>query len=495
MPRWIERSDKPLIPQSDQLAFLEARRLRVCYTCMGDDGQPFSFRGLPPNPTCPRCGNLGERLYDRLSIFAGRRYGKTRLGALAGTEEACMPETTGWACAPTNQKLHRYVIPAFQRLIPYDWVKEWSSEFNDLSLRNKSLIHFQTLENPDQGRGQGLHWLWIDEVSELTRDHWDVVSPSLGDEQGVAFVTTSPRGFNWAYEDFYLTATEGIPGFWACQARTIENPRFQSRAGRAFLERERRVKSDLIYRQEYEGEFVTFSGAVYGELIAPQILHTREEIKKILPEWPMISATRQAWIGLDTGADHPFGAVKLVATENGLVVVGEYLERDRPFAQHAEALKRLAAPHPVKWAINRNERQPMLELARPPYHITCQPADNDQLTGTERVKTWLHTRQLWFIEQQCQRTIKQMMSLRYAEPRKDGQHRDTTLVYKKDDELPDCIRYSLMCFPLLPQPVEVSQERNIDHFTPEQQASIQRLRRIDKIDKEHELTVASDFWL
>jgi len=107
------------------------------------------------------------------------------VGSIAGVEEAGFENTIGWACAPTNPKLHRYVIPAFQRLIPKEWVKDYNSEYQDLWLKNDSLIHFQTLEDPDQGRGQGLDWLWIDEVCELTLDHWNVISPSLADRKSV----------------------------------------------------------------------------------------------------------------------------------------------------------------------------------------------------------------------------------------------------------------------------------------------------------------------
>src|SRR6267378_4358158 len=55
-----------------------------------------------------------------------------------------------------------------------------------------------------------------------------------------------------------------------------------------------------------------------------------------------IASWRQVLVGIDTGADHPFGAVKLVSTEKGLVVVGEYLERHRSFLEHKASLVRLA---------------------------------------------------------------------------------------------------------------------------------------------------------
>ena len=298
--------------QPVQMEFLTVRRLRICPKCK----QEFN---ITEHPVCPTCAVIGIRKWDRLLIIAGRRFGKSRIGAIAGTEEATIPNTIGWACAPTNPKLHRYVIPAFQQLIPEDWVTSWNAEYLDLRLKNGSLIHFQTLEDPDQGRGQGLDWLWIDEICELTKEHWEVIRPSLAGDT-VAFGTTSPRGYDWVYKELYQPAVDGLPGYWAAHARTIEsaNPKITQE----FLDREKAQMSDTMYRQEYEADFVVFQGAVYGNSVDPQILKTADQVKALIPEWPEIAPWRQILMGIDTGADHPFGAVKLVSTEKGLVVVG-----------------------------------------------------------------------------------------------------------------------------------------------------------------------------
>jgi len=433
-------------------------------------------------------------MFDHLTMIAGRRFGKSRFGSIAGVEEATLPNTIGWACAPTNPKLHRYVIPAFQKLIPMEWVSDYSSEFQDLRLKNGSLIHFQTLEDPDQGRGQGLDWLWIDEVAELSLKHWEVIAPSLGEKQGVAFFTTSPRSYDWVYEHFYKPAEDGFPGYWALHAKTSDNPLFQTEEGRAWLAARKATMSDEMFRQEHEADFVVFTGAIYGSLLDTQVLRTEEEIKKIIPEWPNIEEWRQIIVGIDTGADHPFGAVKMVSTEKGMVVIGEYLERHSTFLQHANAIKHMAGSPKTRWAINKNERQPMLELAQ--HGIHCQAAENDQMAGIERVKSWLHQKQLWFVESQCPRTIKQMKAYRWDEnisPR-DGQKRKER-VYKVNDELPDCTRYIMMSWPRLPAapPVVEVPQRDLSKLHPEIQVAIERMRRLEGREKEP-TDLAGDFW-
>ena len=47
--------------------------------------------------------------------------------------------------------------------------------------------------------------------------------------------------------------------------------------------------SDLMYRQEYEADFVTFQGAVYGDRLFNQVLRTDAAIKTLIPEWPDIA--------------------------------------------------------------------------------------------------------------------------------------------------------------------------------------------------------------
>jgi hypothetical protein len=478
MAKWVQLPSEKFFYQKDQQEFLTAIKRRYCKTCKNE----FLVQE-PLFNLCPTCKNKGERLFDRLTIIAGRRWGKSKIGAVAAAFEATIPNSIVWCCAPTNPKLHRYVIPAMQQLIPEDWVVNYSSEFQDLTLKNGSLIHFQTLEDPDQGRGQGLDALWIDEVCELSVKHWEVIRPSLAGDTS-AFFTTSPQGYDWVYKELYKPAEDGLPGYWACHAKTAEsaNPRISPE----FLARE---KSQM------------FTGSIYGGAVDAQVLRTDDDIRKVIPEWPQIAAWRQILVGIDTGADHPFGAVKIVSTELGLVVIGEYLERHRSFIQHAGSIKFLANYHEgkvtqcqVKYAINKNERQPTIELAQ--HGIYCQHSENDVVAGTERVKSWLQARQLFFVEKYCPLTIKQMKSYRWAENTspKDDQKRPEK-VYKVDDELPDCVRYALMTWPVLPKIIEESEKpRDISSLPLKMQQDILAMRKIDKEPKLKLGDVTGDFW-
>ena len=179
------------------------------------------------------------------------------------------------------------------------------------------------------------------------------------------------------------------------------------------------------------------------------------------------------------------------------MVVGEYLERHKSLLEHAAAMKRLGNSSNIKWAINRNERQPMIELAQ--HGIYCQKAENDVVAGTERVKTWLHNHKLWFIESKCPLTIKQLKAYRWAEniSPKDGQSRAKEKVYKKDDELPDCLRYAVMTWPQLPKTeIDPNPQRDLSNLPGDVRATIERIRRVEDRDKKRDQTqdMSLDFW-
>ena len=474
MADWIHRpSTEEFTYQPGQYRFMVDRRIRVCKNCTDGEGHGKEYYAIYPELICPSCGEVGKRKFNYMLLRASRRFGKTAVCSMAATDEAQIPNSYGWACAPNVPKLVEYVIPAFQRIIPAEMVRAYDKQFGNLHLINGATIHFQSLDEPDMARGQGLDWVWIDEVCLLTKRHWEVMEPSMAGDT-ITLLGTTPRGFDWVNDEFYKRAERGEPGFWAYhgKAEHSANPRLTSE----FLAEQKRKMDPDWYEQEYNASLVVFQGAIYGgKLITAQtLLEDSPKLKELIPEWPNIASWRQLFIGIDTGADHPFGATKMVVTEQGLVIVDEYLERSRAFIDHVSDLKAMRGPNPVRWCINKNEKQPMLELHR--LGITCQPADNEQLGGTQRVQTWLRQGKLWFVGSRVPHTVSQMMSLRHAEGRKDEQSRKKLVVYKKDDELPDTIRYSIACMPELADDPEHAKQADISMYENKVQGEIVQMR-------------------
>jgi Terminase RNaseH-like domain len=449
-----------------QQAFLDARRLRLAD---------------------------GSRAYRRFGLFSGRRGGKSLIGGLSALEEATFPNTHGWATAPTYPELHDYVLPAVLGITPRGWIHDWSAANHELILTNKSKLTFRSLDDPERGRGPGLDWLWLDEGRKTQEMAYKVLRPTLSDRQGIAWVTTSPNGWDWCYHRFYKPALDGRPGFWATKYRTIDNPKITAEE----VEEARQDLDELFFQQEYLGDFVTFTGAVYGPMLSSQILDTDEQIQKLLPEWPQIDPSRTAFSAIDPGADHPFAGILVVVAEKGLVCINEYLERNRTYAEHADGIKRMEHPFQIeRRGYDKAAKQSAIELANHGLYVI--PVEKDVIAGIQRVSTWLRNKQLWFIKRRVPQLIEQLQNYQWEENwGKDGIAKRERVKKVKDD-LPDCLRYACMLYPELPAHLVESKVRLAHQVPEEARWAWERLKRIEHGEQDSgldwsALSVSSEF--
>lgn len=470
-----------------QVEFQKARRLRFCTACK---------RVVMPAAGTLKCDCLVThrdnttfpRLYKSLHLRAGRRSGKSLGGAHAVREELSVPNQKWWVCGPTFKILHDATMPTLLRLIPPDWVKSWNQDNLELELINNSVAQFRSLDDPERGRGQGLHGAWLDEAAFLSERAWTVLSPSLAENAGIVISTTSPGGFDWTYKTFFKRAVvDKRPGYWAAKYRTLDNPLFQqSEVLRREVEEARQTMTPEAFAAEYEGDDVNFTGVIYGQIVEDQTLNTDDDVRRLIPEWPRIEPSRQVIVGMDSGADHPFGAVQIVVTEKGLVVVDEYIQRMQASVTHLGAIQvkfGLNRFSRLQWAANKNEAQLRVEFAL--RNVMVIPAENKHAIGIQRVQSWLLTKQLWFVGAKVPRTIEQMRTYRWADNyQTDGQKRDTEQVFKKEDEFPDAIRYGVMAWPELPKvaAVELSEreQRRWDALDERSKLDIERIREYNK---------------
>lgn len=427
----------------------------------------------------------GKRAFRRFGVFSGRRGGKTRIGAVAAVEESAenpwvkgQPDSVGWCCAPTYPELHDYVLPAVMLSLPRTWISDWSAERHEATLINGFKLRFRSLEDPERARGSGLRFLWIDEGRKVNELAWKTARPALADFSGAAYLTTSPNGFDWCYRTFFEPAVQGKRGYWACKYKSSDNPlesiQDEYRAARAEY-----ADDPLWFQQEWEGDFVTFAGAVYGSLLAPQILETDEQIRRVIPEWPRIDQSRLAITGLDPGADHPFAGLVLLMTEAGLVVCGEYCERNRTIEEHVTSLRAMEAPFNIdRRAIDRSAKQIAIELMQ--HGMIVHAAENSVVAGIHRVSSWLRAKQLWFIKPLCRKLIEQLQNYQWDENfGKDGEAKRERVKKIKDD-LPDALRYAVMLWPEMPKhELIVMPGQRVTPVPAEALWAYERLRRVE----------------
>lgn len=170
--------------------------------------------------------------------------------------------------------------------------------------------------------------LLIDEAARVPDEMYESLVPSLATGDGALWLLSTPagkRGFFWR---------EWQSGGAEWKRISVTAPECP-RISRRFLERERRRKSERIYRQEYLCEFLDAEGALFREEdleacvdeTAPPLWGTAEYgggvfLGDAAPAALLRSAPR-FYVGVDLGQSHDYSAITVV--ERDEIV---YPERD-----------------------------------------------------------------------------------------------------------------------------------------------------------------------
>jgi hypothetical protein len=191
-------------------------------------------------------------------------------------------------------------------------------------------------------------------------------------------------------------------------------------------------------------------------------------------------------IGIDEGADHPFGAVMIVVTDKGLVVVKDFLERMKANSvAHDEIWRQfnLSQYQEKTFAANKNALQLRLEWGVKGTGVI--QAESKQEVGIQRTQSWLVTKKLK-IAYTAKRTRDQLVAYRYADNTNPstGAKKDKEGVFKLKDELPDGLRYALMAWPELPDPdapaLSDAEQARLDAFSEKTRWEIERVAENEK---------------
>lgn len=454
--------EEPLLYNEFQQRFMRARRMRFCLVCktMGhmDEMGRFQCGGCKTEHN-GRWGNLtAPRAFNRFLLLAGRGGGKTLVGAHAVREELMIPGAVWWAMGASYKLLHDSTFPTLVGLLHPTWIKRWDPEHMEITLQNDAMVAFRSLEDPDRARGpHGVGGMWFDEAAQCPERAWHVGTPMLIKAGGIAIATTTVLGYDWTYDQIEKQAlVYKEPGYWAAKWKTIQNPLFLTNpVMKAEIDRARKTMTPELFAQEYEAERSNAQGLVYGgELIQSNYLATDDEVKRYIPEWPNIHPSRKVLVGVDPGGDHPFGAVLIVVTPHALVVVKDFLERQKATSLAHDLVQRefgLWRFGDKTFSSGKNELQLRLEWGLKGTGVVM--AENKHEIGIQRVQSWLLCKQLKFAYT-AKRTVEQMSAYRYADNTvpSTGEKKDKERVFKLKDELPDGVRYALMAYPTLPDP-------------------------------------------
>lgn len=181
---------------------------------------------------------------------------------------------TGMMLAPTYRMIEDVTLPAFLEILDRAGLKyKYRASEGKLILPWRSKVLFRSADKPAHLKGPNLAWVGIDEGALITKAAWDVAISRIRHpdaKQLAAFITTTPEGFNWLYEEF---VEKRHRGYRVIHAKTAENVHLPGEYVRDLTA----AYDPELVRQYLMGEFVNpASGHVYGPF--NRSLHVRQDI-------------------------------------------------------------------------------------------------------------------------------------------------------------------------------------------------------------------------
>lgn len=196
-------------------------------------------------------------------VASGRRFGKT----LACVNELLKfswehPASLCWWISPTYSQ-SRIAFRLAVKGIPGVILKSTQNPM-EIVLHNGSIIQFNSTDQPDNLRGQGVHFMVVDEAAHINDDVWDnVLRATLSDTEGKAIIISTPRGIgNWFHRLWCMGDDQynDYKDYTSFTFPTSANPYIS----RAELEEVERTLPKDIFRQEYLAEFLEDGGSVFS---------------------------------------------------------------------------------------------------------------------------------------------------------------------------------------------------------------------------------------
>ena len=206
-------------------------------------------------------------------VSAGRRFGKTLLSCLwlallPGGALASKTSSKGRPVAffaPTYKLLIEVWDSMIHTLTPV--IRKANKTDMRIELITGGTVDFWTLEDADAGRGRKYARIVIDEAAHARylKDAWErAIAPTLTDLRGDAWFISTPKGMNYFHELYQRGGDPNHPEWASFHMPTTVNPHIPSDE----VERARIELPELVFRQEYLAQFVTFGAG----LVKPEML-------------------------------------------------------------------------------------------------------------------------------------------------------------------------------------------------------------------------------
>lgn len=165
-------------------------------------------------------------------LNAGRRFGKTMIGAKSLVTAARNPGSVCWWVAPTYKIVKRGYAEVLKQLPPdmLDHAAPPDTNFDAgrsviLKLKNGTRIEFYSATMPEGMLGASVDYVILDEASKMSpRIYQQIISPTLMDREGKSLMISTPSGMNWFYQEWLKGQDPLKPNFASWTFTSYDNP-------------------------------------------------------------------------------------------------------------------------------------------------------------------------------------------------------------------------------------------------------------------------------
>jgi len=337
--------------------------------------------------------------------------------------------------ASTYRNLNDYVIPMLTEEIwdrmsdrgAWDTVVESYNKMNQIiNFRNGSRIYLRSCDRPDDLRGPNLGWFAIDEAAKVPHKVWKLMVARLRLPPERGWITTTPRGRNWIWDEFARRNRRNYSYF---RGSTEENVHLS----KDYIKSLKESYSGNFLAQEVYGEFVGWEGLVYQVEL--------ENHHADAPEAGNKEKYKYALVGCDWGWIDPSVIIAgLVGFDGEVHLVDEFYKSKTTI----EKLTQTAHEYFEKWGV----RTYWCDPSRPEYinafrlsGLDARRGKNELDAGIATVNRYLDEGLLKIDFNRCPETVREAETYHYEED-------DLGTILKnrpidKDNHAMDALRYMI----------------------------------------------------
>lgn len=192
--------------------------------------------------------------------YSANVYEKKQATCLLKDGRVIQPSAKLWQVCLRRRKTSRFFDSDLQ---PYFKEVDYSGYVYCVEVPNSTIIirrNGKACLSGNSLRGIGLDYLVIDEAAYIDERVWtEVLRPTLSDKQGAGLFISSPTGRNWFYDLWMLGQNPEEEDWESWQFTTLEGGNVPPDE----IEAARRDLDARTFEQEYEAQFVTYTGLVY----------------------------------------------------------------------------------------------------------------------------------------------------------------------------------------------------------------------------------------